>query len=226
MPLFVLTVPGTNVVEKNATMLEDDVASIQKMCRILGCHLAFANTLLPDRLPLRAPRLFHGERMRTHPHHAPGSFDCVKKVNDANAVVIPYGTDDNGNRIVDPPVMQTPAMLTAPASATGSAPGAGTGSCLDQNAASLQGVFMAMQMMTQVHLQADQCNASMTQQQAKLQAATLQSNAQQLEHLTSHLGNMGYEFGRAIASHPAQHNHTIQAALSHPSVVPGQSTDP
>jgi len=48
MPLFVLTVPGTNMVAKNATVLEDDVASTQKMCRTLGRHLAFANTLSPD----------------------------------------------------------------------------------------------------------------------------------------------------------------------------------
>jgi len=48
MPLFVLTVPGTKMVAKNATVLEDDVASAQKMCQTLGPHLAFANTLTPD----------------------------------------------------------------------------------------------------------------------------------------------------------------------------------
>jgi len=78
MPLFVLTVPCTNMVEKNVTMLEENVASTQKMCRMLGRHLAFANALPPDRLPLRVPLLFCGERMHAHPHHAPGSFDCVK----------------------------------------------------------------------------------------------------------------------------------------------------
>jgi len=226
MPLFVLTVPGATVVEKNATMLEDDVASTQKMCRVLDRHLAFANTLPPDQLPLRVPLLFCGERMLAHPCHAPGSFDHVKKVDDVNAVVIPHGTDDNGKQIVDPPTMQSAAILPAPASALGSTPGAGTGSGPDQNAALLRGVLVAMQVMTQVHLQSDQCNASMTQQQAKLQAATLQSEAQQLEHLTNHLGNLGYKVGRAIANHPTQHSHTIQATLSHPNVVPGQSTDP
>jgi len=83
-----------------------------------------------------------------------------------------------------------------------------------------------MQVMMQVHLQSDQRNASMTQQQAKLQVAALQPQAQQLKHLTNHLGNLGYEVGRAIASHPTQHSHTIQAVLSHPNAVPGQSTDP
>jgi len=80
--------------------------------------------------------------------------------------------------------------------------------------------------MTQVHMQSDQCNACMSQQQARLQAATLQSNAQQLEHLTNHLGNLGYKVGRAIANHPTQHSHMIQATLSHPNAVPGQSNDP
>jgi len=223
MPLFVLTVPGTRMVGNNATVLEDNVASTEKMCRMLGRHLAFANTLPPDRLPLKAPLLFCGERAHVHPCHTPGSFDCVKKV---VAVVIPHGTDDDGNRIVDPPATQVPAVPTASASATGSAPGAGTGSGLDQNVALLQGALTAMQMMTQVQVQADQRNAAMTRQQAKLQAAATQSNAQQLKHLTGHLGKMGCEFGRAIASHPAQRSHTIQAALSHPSAVPGQSTDP
>jgi len=83
-----------------------------------------------------------------------------------------------------------------------------------------------MQCMTQVHVQSDKRNASMSQQQAKLQAATLQSQAQQLEHLTRHLGNLGYEVGRAIASHPTQHSHTLQAMLSHPNAVVGQSTHP
>jgi len=69
-------------------------------------------------------------------------------------------------------------------------------------------------------------NASMTQQQARLQAATMRSNNQQLKHLTNHLGNLGHEVGKAIASHPTRHSHTIQAALSHPNAVPGQSTDP
>ena len=228
MPLFVLTVPGTKMLPKNVTMLEDHVASTQQMCRILGRHLAFANTLPPDRFPLRVPLLFCGERMHAHPYVIPGSFDYVKKVDDADVVVIPYGIDDKGAQLVDPPVIQSPAILPAPTltvpSVLGSTPGTGTSP--DQSAALLQGALAAMQVMTQVHMQSDQRNASMTQQQARLQAATLQSNAQQLKHLTNHLDNLGYEVGRAIASHPTQHSHTIQATLSHPNAVPGQSTDP
>jgi len=63
--------------------------------------------------------------------------------------------------------------------------------------------------MTQVHVQSDRRNASMSQQQAKLQAATLQSQAQLLENLTRNLGNLGCEVGRAIASHPTQHSHAL-----------------
>jgi len=164
--------------------------------------------------------------MYAHPYVMPGSFDCVKKVDDVNAVVIPYGTGDNGNQLVDPPVTRSPALLPDPTSMLGSAPGTGTGPDPDQNAALLRGVMAAMQVMMQVHTQSDQRNASMTQQQAKLQAATLQSNAHQLAHLTNHLGNLGYEVGRAIVNHPTQHSHTIQATLSHPNAVPGQSNDP
>jgi len=222
MSLFVLTAPGTKMTLKNATMLEDHVASTQQMCRILGHHLAFANALPPDRLPLKVPLLFFGKRMRTHPHMTPGSFDYVKKVDDANVVVIPYGVDDRGAQIVDPPVIGSPTILPVPASTM---PGAGTSPNSDPNVALLQGALAAMQVMTQMHMQSDQCNACMSQQQVRLQAATLQSNAQQLEHLTNHLGNLGYEVGRAIANHPTQHSHTIQATLSHPNAVPGQSNN-
>jgi len=179
--------------------------------------------------PAESTSLFYGERMHTHPYVVPGSFDYVKKVNDVNVVVIPCGTDNNGTQLVDPPVIRSPAILPAPASTVpsvlGSAPGKGTSPDPDQNAALLRGVLAAMQVMTQVHMQSDQRNASMTQQRARLQAATLQSNAQQLDHLTNHLGNLGYEVGRAIANHPTQHSHTIQATLSHPNAVPGQSND-
>jgi len=101
MSLFVHTVPGTKMTSKNATMLEDHVASTQQMCCMLGRHLAFANDALPpDRLPMRVPLLFCGKRMHTHPHVIVGSFDYVKKVDDANVVVIPYGVDDRGAQIV------------------------------------------------------------------------------------------------------------------------------
>jgi len=83
-----------------------------------------------------------------------------------------------------------------------------------------------MQYMTQVHVQSDKRNASMSQQQAKLQAATFQSQAQLLENLTRNLGNLGHDVGRAIASHPTQHNHTLRATLSPPNAVVGQSNDP
>jgi len=64
-------------------------------------------------------------------------------------VVIPCGIDDEGNQIVDPPVIQAPVMSPPPAilastTASGSAPGAGTGSSADPNAALLQGVVLAM----------------------------------------------------------------------------------
>jgi len=221
MPLFVLSVPNAKMEAKGATFLKDDQESTQATCCMLGRHLAFANTLPPERLPLRTHLLFYGGHMHAHPHHVPGSFDYVKKVDNAGVVVIPCGNDDFGNPIVDPPVIQTPTT-PVPTTATGT----GTGSGPDPSAASLQGVLAAMQVMTQLHLQSDKRNATMTQQQAKLQAATLQSQAQQLDHLTHHLGSLGYEVGRAIASHPTQHSHTIQATLSHPNAVAGQSTDP
>jgi len=50
----------------------------------------------------------------------------------------------------------------------------------------------------------------------------MRANKQQLQHLTNHLGTLGTEVGRAIASHPTR----IQATLSHPSAIPGQSNDP
>ena len=49
--------------------------------------------------------------MQTHPYVVMGSFQYVKKVNDANVVVIPYGHDANGVPIVDPAVIQTPVIL-------------------------------------------------------------------------------------------------------------------
>jgi len=230
MPLFVLKVPNTQMTPGNVTMLEDYVGSSQEVCRILSRHLAHANTLPPDQLPLKVPLLFYAERMQTHPYVVMGSFDYAKKVDDTNMVVIPYGHDANGVPIVDPAVIQTPVIL--PVSTASPAPG-GTpsnaptsGAAQDPNVALIQGVLAATQAMTQVHIQSDLRNASMTQQQARLQAATMQSNNQQLEHLTNHLGNLGHEVGKAIASHPTRHSHAIQATLSHPNAVPGQSTDP
>jgi len=157
--------------------------------------------------------------MHTHPHAIVGSFDYVKKVDEANVVVIQYGVDEEGAQIVDPPVIVLPASPVNSAG-TGNSPNP------DPNGALLQGVLAAMRMMTQVHVQSDQRNACMAQQQARLQAATLQSNAQQLDHLSNHLGNLGYEVGRAISTHPTCHSHTLQATLSPSNTVAGQSTDP
>ena len=134
MSLFVHTAPGMKMTSKNATMLEDHVASTQQMCRMLGCHLEFANALSPDRLPLRVPLLFYDERMHTHLHVIVGSFDYVKKVDDASVVVIPCGVDERGAQIVDPPVMQTPTVLPAP---TSNVPGTSASLNPDPNAALL-----------------------------------------------------------------------------------------
>jgi len=230
MSIFVLKVPNRRMTPGNVTMLEDYVASSQELCRILSRHLVYANTLPPDQLLFRVPLLLYAKRMQTHPYVVMGSFDYVKKVNDANVVVIPYGHDANGVLLVDPVVIQTPVILPvltaspAPGGASSNAPTSGTPQ--DPNTALVQGVLAAIQAMTQVHIQSDLRNASMTQQQARLQAATMRSNNQQLKHLTNHLGNLGHEVGKAIASHPTCHSHTIQATLSHSNAVPGQSTDP
>jgi len=208
MTLFVRTIPNVKMEARNSIALSDNQELTQAMCQIVMRHLAFARTLPPERLPYRIPLMFYGGQMHAHPYHVPGSFDYVKKVDDAGVVVIPYGNDVDGNQLVDPPVIQTPD-INAPTTAPGSAPGTGTGSDSDPNAALLQGVLGAMRCMTQVHVQSDMRNASMSQQQAKLQAATLQTQAQLLENLTRNLGNLGYEVGRAISSHPTQHSHTL-----------------
>jgi len=64
----------------------------------------------------------------------------------------------------------------------------------------------------------------MAQQLMQLQAAAMRANAQQLGHLTNHLGNLGPKVGKSIASQPT--HQTIQATLSHPNATPGQSGDP
>ena len=231
MTLIVRSVPNVKMEARNSCLLNDNQESTQAMCHTIGRHLAFARTLPPEQPPCRVPLLFFSEQMHAHPHHAPGSFNCVKKVDDAGAVVIPCGEDDDGNQIVDPPVTQAPAVpvptaVPAPATMPGSTPGAGTESSPDPSAALPQGALSAMQHMTQVHEQSDRRNASMSQQQAKLQAAAFQSQAQLLKNLTRNLGNLGHDVGRAIASHPTQHSHALRAALSHPNAAVGQSNDP
>jgi len=54
--------------------------------------------------------------MHTHPHATVGSFDYVKKVDEANVVVIQYGVNEQGMQIVDPPVIVLP---TSPSNAAG-----------------------------------------------------------------------------------------------------------
>jgi len=137
MSLFVHTTPGTRMTSRNSTMLGDHVGSTQQMCCILGRHLAFANTLPQDQLPLRVPLLFSSERMHTHPHAIVRSFDYVKKVDEANVVVIQYGVDEEGAQIVDPPVIVLPASPSNSAG-TGNSPNS------DPNGALLQGVLAAM----------------------------------------------------------------------------------
>jgi len=231
MPLFARTRPNVRMEANASIVLNDDQESTQAMCRMLMRHLAVARALPPEQLPCKVPLVFYGRQMHAHPCAMPGSFDHVKKVDNAGMILIPCGIDDDGNQLDDPPEMQAPEMsvpptVLAPATASGSAPGAGTGSGPDSNAALLQGAALAMQHMTQVHAQSDRRNASMSQQQAKLQAAAFQSQAQLLKSLTRNLGNLGHDVGRAVASHPAHHDHTLRATLSPPNVAVGQSNDP
>lgn len=147
--------------------------------------------------------------------------------------MIPCGVDDTGTPIADPVAMQPPAVLIippvsvnplvppAPGAAPPGPPAPGAVPGTDPNAIPLQGVLAAIQMMKQVNAQSNQRNAHMTQQQVQQQAATLQSNAQQLAHLTSHMGNLGAEVRKAITSNPTQT--TTQATLSHPTATAGQS---
>jgi len=169
MTIFVHSTPSTRMTLKNSIMLRDNTESTQVMCRILGRHLAFANALPRDRLPLGVPLQFYSERMHAHPHGIIGSFDFVRKVNATNAVVIPCGVDDRGMQIVEPPAIVMPAPLPAPTSNVASAE-AGTGAVSNEDV--LQAVLAAMRTMTQVQAQSDQRNACMSQQQARLQRPT------------------------------------------------------
>ena len=184
--IFVLTAPNARVTLDNVTLLEDHVQSSKEMCCILVGHLLYAETLLPDQLPLEVPIMLHGKRMQTHPYTITGSFAYVKKVNDANAIVIPYGRDANGVPITDPVVIQPPALPPIPVApppvqppVPGGAPPAAApvvGNVPDLNAALIQGVLAATQAMTQMNIESDSRNASMTQQQSSLQAATIRAN--------------------------------------------------
>jgi len=224
----VLTAPNTPITSDNLTGLEDDVRSSQLLCNALVGHLMCVETLPPHLLPWEVPIVLYAERMRTHPYAITGLFGHVKKIYGTNTVVIPYGRDINGAPITDPVVIQPPVPPPIPAAPTGGAPpvaGPIAGNGPDPNAALIQGVLTAIQAMTQMNLEQNARNASMTQQQSALQAALMRANQLQLWHLTNHLGNLGHEVGRAIASHPTRHSHTIQATLSQPNIAPGQSND-
>ena len=231
--VFVLAAPNTRIASDNMTLLEDHVQSSEEMCCILVGHLLHAETLSPDQLPLEVPLTFFSKRMQTRPHAITGSFTHVKKVNDAGAIVILCGRSADGMQLTDPVVTQPPALPTIPVAppmvqppAPGGAPPVAVPIVPDPNAVLLQGVLTAIQAMTQMNVESNLRNASMTQQQSSLQAAAMRANQLQLQHLTNHLGNLGQEVGKAIASHPTHHNHAIQATLSPLNVTPGQSNDP
>ena len=115
MSLFMLARPKTALTPGNLTMLEDYVQSSEEVCRLLVDHLMYADTLVPEDLPLEVPLLLFGERMHTHPYAVMGSFECAKKSNDANAVEIRYGHDPNGAQIVDPIIAPPPVIAPVPA---------------------------------------------------------------------------------------------------------------
>jgi len=227
MSIFVLNAPTLASTGPHAwgnfTMLEDAVESSQETCTRLVSFLNYADTLPPDQLPLEVPLVLYGERMRVHQCGIVGSFEHVRKIDVAG---IPCGVDANGAQILDPVAMQPPVVPAIPPPMLGGTPPVGPvpGNVQDPNTVLTQGMLTAMQAMTQVNLQVDAQNTSMAQQQMQLQAATMRTNAQQLAHLTSHMGNLGTEVGEAIASHPTRH--AIQATLSHPNAMSGQSNDP
>jgi len=203
MPFFMLSRPNATLISANLTLLEDHIRSTEEICGPLVHHLEYADTLALEQLPLEVPLLLFGERMQPHQYAVVGSFEYVKKVNDANVIEIPYGRDGNGVQIADPVVVQLPDIAPIPPVQGNGPPGAPVaGAVQDPNTVLLQGVLTAIQEMVQMNMQSDQRNASMTLQQSHLQAATMRANQQQLQHWTNHLGTLGTEVGRAIASHP------------------------
>jgi len=228
MDVHVLTAPNAPIISDNLTMLDDDARSSQALCDVLINHLLYAESLPPHLLPWEVPIVLHAGRMHTHPYAITGSFGHVKKICGTNTIVIPCGRNINGVPITDPVVTQPPVPPPIPAATMGGTPssaGPVAGNGPDPNAALIQGVLTAIQAMTQMNLEQNTRNASVTQQQSALQAASMRANQLQLWHLTNHLGNLGHEVGRAIASHPTRHSHTIQATLSQPNIAPGQSND-
>jgi len=112
MSFFMLSRPNTTLISANLTLLEDHVQSSEEICRLLAQHLEYANTLVPEQLPLEVPLLLFNKRMHPHQYAVVGSFEYVKKVNDANVIEIPYGHDGNGMLITNPVVVQPPASGT------------------------------------------------------------------------------------------------------------------
>jgi len=192
MDVFVLTAPNAPSISDNLTMLEDDVRSSEELCNILVGHLLCVETLPPSRLPWEVPIVLYARPMQTHPYAITGSFGHVKKVDDTNTTEIPYGRDNGGAPITDPVVIQPPVLPPIPAAppqapppvSGGAPPAAGpvVGNVPDPNAALIQGALTAAQAMTQMNFESNLRNASMTQQQAALQAASMRANQLQLQH--------------------------------------------
>jgi len=92
-----------------------------------------------------------------------GSFEYVKKIDDANRVVIPYGLDDNGVQIVDPVVTQPPVIPLIPPAQVNQPPVPGgappvapvPGNVQDPNTVLLRVMLAAIQMMMQVNMLSD-----------------------------------------------------------------------
>jgi len=216
----------------NLALLRDDTQTTQDVCvRLLG-YVNFPRNLPDDELPLEVPLMFYSQCIRQHPYGMRGSFEYLQKVADNGAVAIPYGRDSDGMQIVEPTAVPVPVFPpivppAQPGPPTPPAPGIappGPGVAPQPNPiAMLNSVVATAQAMAQMKVQADARSAAMACEQMDLQAATLKANAQQLRQLTFAMGNLGHDVGKAIASHPPP---TIQATLSHPNAVPGQSVDP
>jgi len=215
---------------QNLALLHDNMQTTQDVCARLAECMNFALDLPDDELPLEVPLVFYGQRMRQHPHGMRGSFNHLQKVGDNGTVVIQHGRQSDGTQIVDPTPVPVFPPIAPPAQPGQPAPPAQPGQPVAPGVAPkfnptamLNSVVAAAQAMAQMNVHADARSAAMARQQMDLQAATLKTNAQQLGQLTHAMGNLGHDVGKAIASQPPP---TIQATLSHPNAVPGQSIDP
>jgi len=154
-----------------------------------------------------------------------GTFEYLQEDAPDGTVRIPCGQTSNGTSIVEPAPMPTPVFpLLVPPAPNPPAAGNNANAAPQQDPIALiNSAMAAMQAMVQMNIQADARSAAIARQQMDLQAATLKSSAQQLGQLTSAMGNLGHDVGKAIASHPPP---TIQATLSHSNVAPGQLMNP